>query len=131
VDYFGIPVPFMAAIGLEPVEHGTDDARTRLPFRAEWANRTGHVHGGMLMGALDFTMSAAARGKETDVAGLTTIEMKTSFVAPASAEVLVEARCLRRGRSIAFCEGEARAPSGELLAKASATFKLTRRKDEV
>jgi acyl-coenzyme A thioesterase PaaI-like protein len=37
-----------------------------------------------------------------------------------------EARCLRAGRSLAFCEGEIRDAAGELVAKAVGTFKLRR-----
>ena len=40
----------------------------------------------------------------------------------------IEARCLRRGASIAFCEGDVRRADGELVARATATFKIIRRR---
>ncbi len=129
-DYFGARIPFMEHIGLVPVSISLDHAKASLPFRRELANTTGYVHGGMLMGALDFTMSAAARSGRFAGIGIATIDMNTSFLAPATTDLLVEARCLRRGRSIAFCEGDVRNSTGDLVAKASATFKLVRKPPE-
>ncbi len=124
-DYFGLDIPFMAYLGLLPehIEQGL--ARTRLPQRPELANSRGDVHGGTLMSVLDFTLSAAARGRDAGI-GMATIDMTTSFLSPARGELLVEARCLRRGTSIAFCEGEIRDSSGTLVARASATFKIVK-----
>jgi uncharacterized protein (TIGR00369 family) len=126
VDYFGVTVPFMEYIGLVPVSVGADRAVTSLALRKELTNSTGNMHGGMLMSALDFTMSAAARSSHAAL-GLATIDMTTSFFAPAATDLMVEARCLRRGKSIAFGEGEVRNSAGEIVAKASATFKLMRK----
>lgn len=126
VDYFGTTVPFMEHIGLVPVTIRPDHASTSLPFRQALANRSGYVHGGMLMSALDFAMSAAARSTDLSAIRVSTIDMNTSFLAPAEGDLIVEARCLRRGKSIAFCEGDVRDGAGELVARASGTFKLMR-----
>ena len=53
--------------------------------------------------------------------------MTTHFIASASGDVIGTARCLRRGRSIAFSQGEVRDVNGLLLATATATLKLTPR----
>ncbi|HUH88026.1 MAG TPA: PaaI family thioesterase [Pusillimonas sp.] len=126
-DYFGLNIPYMAFIGLVPEQLTTESARTRLPYRADLANSRGDVHGGALMSALDFTLSAAARAHEPGT-GMATIDMTTHFLEPARGEVIIEARCLRIGASLAFCEGQALDLNGKLLATASATFKIVRRK---
>ncbi|OZI41270.1 phenylacetic acid degradation protein [Bordetella genomosp. 5] len=126
-SYFGLEIPFMSLLGLVPEQAGDGVARCRLPWRADLTNSRGDVHGGTLMSVLDFCLSAAARGHETDV-GMATIDMTTSFLSPGRTDLVVEARCLRRGMSIAFCEGEIRDASGELVCKASATFKVVRRR---
>ncbi|TFL10051.1 PaaI family thioesterase [Pusillimonas caeni] len=126
-DYFGLSIPFMASIGLVPEHLTTELARTRMPHRPDLANSRGDVHGGALMSALDFTLSAAARAHEPGT-GMATIDMTTHFLAPARGTVIFEARCLRIGASLAFCEGQARDEEGTLLATASATFKIVRRK---
>ncbi len=126
-DYFGLQIPFMASLGLIPEHLSTVLARTRLPHRPDLVNSRGDVHGGALMSALDFTLSAAARAHEANT-GMATIDMTTHFLAPARGTVIFEARCLRVGGSLAFCEGQARDEAGTLLATASATFKIVRKK---
>lgn len=126
-DYFGLTIPLMNLLGLVPERVGPDQARTLLPWRADLTNSRGDIHGGTMMAVLDFTLSAAARGGDPGL-GMATIDMTTSFISPGTTDLVIEARCLRRGASIAFCEGEVRGADGELLAKASATFKIIRRR---
>ncbi len=80
------------------------------------------------MSVLDFTLSAAARGSADGLEGMATIDMNTSFLSPGTGDLTIEGRCLRRGASIAFCEGDVRRADGELVARATATFKIIRRR---
>jgi len=125
-DFWGLCIPFMDALGVIPEHIEANYARTRLPYRDDLRNSRGHVHGGALMSVLDFTMSAAARGGMADKIGMATITMETRFMEPCLSDLIVTGRCLRRGRSIAFCEGEIHDPQGKLLCKASASFKVMR-----
>ncbi|ADP15662.1 thioesterase superfamily protein 6 [Achromobacter xylosoxidans A8] len=127
-DYFGLTIPFMHFVGLVPESIAPAYARTSLPWRADLTNSRGDVHGGTLMSVLDFTLSAAARGSADGTEGMATIDMNTSFLSPGTGDLVIEARCLRRGASIAFCEGEVRRADGELVARATATFKIIRRR---
>jgi uncharacterized protein (TIGR00369 family) len=126
-DYFGLTIPFMHFIGLVPESIAPAYARTSLPWRADLTNSRGDVHGGTLMSVLDFTLSAAARGSADGTEGMATIDMNTSFLSPGTGDLVIEARCLRKGASIAFCEGEVRR-ADELVARATATFKIIRRR---
>lgn len=117
----------MELLGLIPESIGPGHARARLPWRADLTNSRGVVHGGTMMSVLDFTMSAAARGHQLDL-GMATIDMTTSFLAPGDSDLIIEGKCLRVGASIAFCEGEIRNASGELVAKSSASFKVLKRR---
>ena len=123
-DYFGIDVPFMDTIGLEPLSLEDDVCRARLSWRCDLANSRGHYHGGTLMGALDYTMSAAARAHDRDNLGAATIDMNTQFYEPAVGVLDIEARCVRRGRAIAFCEAEARNAQGVVVVAARSVFRL-------
>jgi uncharacterized protein (TIGR00369 family) len=127
-DYFGLTIPFMHFIGLVPESIAPAYARTSLPWRADLTNSRGDVHGGTLMSVLDFTLSAAARGSADGTEGMATIDMNTSFLSPGTGDLVIEARCLRKGASIAFCEGEVRRADGELVARATATIKIIRRR---
>jgi uncharacterized protein (TIGR00369 family) len=122
--HFGRRVPFLSTLGLKAGEMRRDEATVQLPFRPDLANSAGALHGGALMGALDFAMSAAARAHDPGVM-VATIDMRTSFLRPAQQDTSIIAKCVQRGRSIAFCEARAFNAAGELVATASATFKLT------
>lgn len=123
-SYFGFFIPYLDLLGVEPILCENERAVTRLNLRSDLLNSRGHVHGGAIMSVLDFTLSAAGRSLNPLGLGLATIDMTTSCMEPGMTDLIFEARCLRRGGSIAFCEGEARDPDGKLIAKASATFKL-------
>lgn len=124
--YFGRIIPFLDLLGIEARAIARDSATVFLPHRPALANLTGHLHGGMLMTVLDFAMSAAARSGEGEGIAVATIDMTTSFIGGADADLTVEATCLKRGRSIAFCEARATTSDGRLIAKASGTFSLRR-----
>lgn len=122
--YFGIDIPFMRHLGLQS-EHIEDGyVRARLPMRAELLNSRGDIHGGTLMGVLDFLLSAAARSHDPIGYGVATIEMSTHFLDVARGNLIFEARTLRRGRSTAFCEGTATDANGTTVCVARATFRL-------
>lgn len=123
-DYFGIDVPFMRHIGLEPVSMELDACLTQLPHHAANVNSRGVVHGGVLMSALDFTLSAAARSHAPLDFSVVTIDLTTHFLNEAKSELQIEGRCVRRGKSITFCEGNVRDREGLIVTTARGVFKL-------
>lgn len=127
LGYFGIDVPFMHHIGLQSIGLEGNCCRTRLKLTRELVNSRGDIHGGALMSALDFTFSVVARAHDPLNMGAATIDMSTHFYEPAKSNVEIIAACKRRGKSIAFCEGEVRDGHGTVLAVARAVFKLVPR----
>lgn len=119
----------MRYIGLRVDTLETDFARTRLKLTDDLVNSRGDAHGGTMMSALDFTLSAAARSHDPQAYGVATIEMSTHFLAPARTDLTFEARVLRRGRSIVFCEGSTLDVDGTVVCTARATFRLLPLKD--
>lgn len=124
--YFGIDVPFMAHIGLVPLQMAEGLCRTRLDVAPNLVNSRGDIHGGSIMSAMDFTLSAAARSHDPLALGSITVDMTTHFYAPARSTLTIEGKCTRRGRSVVFCDGEAHDENGKLVAVARAVFKLVR-----
>jgi acyl-coenzyme A thioesterase PaaI-like protein len=58
---------------------------------------------------------------------MTTVQLQTSFLRPVprdTTEVLLTARVLRRGKSLAFGEISVRTPDGKLAAQATTTYAL-------
>lgn len=127
-DYFGLTIPYLDHLGVVPVKMGDGKCTARLPMRSELHNSRGEFQGGAIMSVIDFALSAAVRASSADVAGAATIDMTTSFLAPALSALTIEARVVKAGGSIAFCEAEAFDAGGALVARATATFKIFRRK---
>lgn len=123
-DYFGLAIPFLETIGLVPEQFDGGKSRTRLPLLSAVMNSRGEFQGGALMTALDFTMSAAARSSYAEPMAAATIDMTTTFLSPALSDLSIEATCIRSGRMLAFCDGEIRDAKGELVARATATFRM-------
>ncbi|WP_368855037.1 PaaI family thioesterase [Pantoea sp. 18069] len=117
----------MHHIGLESISLQGDGCHTRLKLKRDLVNSRGDIHGGALMSALDFTLSVVARAHDPLNVGAATIDMSTHFYAPAAADIDVFAVCKRRGKRIAFCEGEVKDAEGNVLAVARAVFKLVPR----
>jgi uncharacterized protein (TIGR00369 family) len=85
-------------------------------------NPQGSLHGGVLATAMDISMGHLLHR----VAGAgATLEMKIQFLAPVTAgTVRCEASFLRRGRSVSFLQSQARGANGDIVAHATATWKL-------
>jgi uncharacterized protein (TIGR00369 family) len=126
-DYFGLTIPFLEHIGVEPVSNEKGRCVARFPLIREVMNSRGEFQGGSLMAALDFAMSAAARSAYAEDMGAATIDMNCSFISPAKADLTVEANVIKAGKSLAFCEGEIRDAQGELVARSTGTFRMLSR----
>jgi uncharacterized protein (TIGR00369 family) len=113
---------FHGDLGLELTEwqHG----RAKFTFRPPAFVRSGDarlIHGGALATALDtaacFAVIAAVG------VDCSTIDLRTDFLRPASAEELsVVGTCLRAGRRFAVADANVIAPDGKLVATARGTF---------
>jgi uncharacterized protein (TIGR00369 family) len=86
------------------------------------------AHGGVVMSLADVALAVAARTMDASAKGAVTVAMSLTFIGAGQDRLVAEARCLRYGASLAFCEGEIRDRKGALVAKAVGTFKMRRGK---
>jgi len=101
-----------AALGLVKVEFQPQPA---------FGNMFGHIQGGFAVAMLDLPISFA--GLLRTQQWLPTLEIKTSFLAPAKLGTCVgEGRILRAGKSIVFAEGRLWGSDGKLAVHATATL---------
>jgi uncharacterized protein (TIGR00369 family) len=92
-----------------------------------FVNRGGRIYGGFLAAMLDGLCGHAVRSTTPTPVPQVTLELKTSFLGRADMGALIGEGWVRhRGKSIAFAEAELRREDGELVARASGTFKLGR-----
>jgi uncharacterized protein (TIGR00369 family) len=94
--------------------------------RPEHLNSFAVTHGGALMTLLDVTLATAARSLDY-ASGVVTIEMKTTFMQPASGALSGKGRLIHRTKSLAFTEGTVYDAEGRPCAHATGTFKYVRR----
>jgi len=110
------------------VRSTTDDSVTlALPVRARHVHAGGVVCGQTLMAAADTALVLAISHKLGGFRPQTTVQLQTSFLRPVGkdvAEVAVEARILKSGRSLVFGEVTLRLPGGEVAAHATSTSAL-------
>ena len=120
----GDPPPAFAHLGGEVVAVDPEAGTSEVHFfaRPEFCNRWGQVQGGFVTAMLDSTSAVAGIAKSGFTLVMPTIELKTSFIAPAPQGRLIgRGLALRIGRSVAFLEGELYDPDGTLLARGSFT----------
>jgi len=122
----GRHIPFASLLDVQMVEHGGGRAVLEVQLVPELLNSFGSAHGGVIMTILDIAMAVAARTRDPKAVGAITVEMKTSFLATGHGKLRIEGSCIQFGKSVAFCEGEARDAGGALVARASGTFMVRR-----
>ena len=104
-----------------------DTVTLALPVRARHVHAGGVVCGQTLMAAADTALVLAISHALGGFRPQTTVQLQTSFLRPVGkdvAEVAVEARILKSGRSLVFGEVTLRLPDGQVAAHATRTSAL-------
>jgi uncharacterized protein (TIGR00369 family) len=119
--------PFVLHLGVRLDSIEADRAQLAMPYRDELATIGDVVHGGALSALVD-TAAMAASWSAHDASGPlrgTTVGLSVDFVAAARGqEVKADARVIRRGKSLCFCDVDVTDRDGALVAKGIVTYKL-------
>ena len=122
--------PFMADLGVEPIEVGEGRVRTSLVLAPRHHQHTGVVHAGVIGAMADHTMGAAAQTMALEGHWVLTAEFKTSLLRAGRGQRLeCVAVVIKPGRQVSFTEAEVFAIDGDqrtLVAKASATMAVVK-----
>ena len=120
-------IPFVDLLGFELLRLEPGSSEIAITVREELTNSLGVAHGGLLMTLMDIAMAHAARSPVEaggEVLGtVVTIEMKTSFMRPATGRVVATGRRMHRTVTMAFCEASVLDARGHLVAHSTGTFK--------
>lgn len=116
--------PFYQLLGLEVLEREDGRSAVRLPYRAEFGNSRGDVHGGALSSLMDVTMSQALRSKLSPQAKIATIDLNIHYLAPGRGDVVGHGNVVRLGKSIATVEARIVGPDETCVACGLATFRI-------
>lgn len=127
---FGFHIPFTAHLGIELVQFAEGHSEVHLPSKPELLNSFSVAHGGVVMTMLDVAMASAARSFSPEM-GVVTIEMKTSFMAPAllsdKGPLVAKGELMQRTATMAFTQATLYDARGRACAHATGTFKYLKR----
>jgi uncharacterized protein (TIGR00369 family) len=124
---FETDLPVARLLGARPIACDPVAGRLTVEFspRPEFLNLLGWIQGGILTAMLDMAMSFAVLCTLDRHHVVPSLEIKTSYLAPAKLAPLIgEGRLLRKGRAIAFMEGRLLDADGNLLTTATGTGQI-------
>ena|ERR1700677_1404644 len=120
--------PFVRSLGIALTSFDTGWCETKLNVSPALQQQHGFVHGGVLITLADHTCGGAAASTVPDGKDIIAVEIKVSFLRPATAPVLIcRAEVLRTGKNIIFVEAAVMVerPEGRVIvAKASSTLAI-------
>jgi uncharacterized protein (TIGR00369 family) len=119
--------PFGSHLGFELLDWQDGQARLGLTVQPYMLNRSGLLHGGVIVALLDAAGGYA--GTFCTVPGNVrrgmTLSLSTSFIGQArSGRIVADAHVIGGGRSTFFVRVEVRSDTGELVAAGDCTYRL-------
>jgi uncharacterized protein (TIGR00369 family) len=120
--------PFFCLMGIELVNVEAGRAVLSMEIRGDMLNGVGWLQGGMLAALADEAMALALYPLLAENEGIATISESTTFIKGVRDGVIVaEGRVIKKGRRVAFTEGEVRTDNAEktVLSRTSAAFAVT------
>jgi uncharacterized protein (TIGR00369 family) len=117
--------PFNAYLGTQIVSHGQGHAEMALDLLPHHLNGRGVAHGGVITALLDSALGAAVISDIPREWWCATTSLTTQFIGGArEGRLTATGRVLRRGRSVAFADGEIRDDRGLLVASGNGIWHL-------
>lgn len=119
----GAPIASHVNMTLAKVDHGSVTFESR-PDESHY-NPIGMVHGGLVCTLLDSALGCAVHTTLPAGTGYTSIENKTNYLRPVSADsgpLTCTGRVVKPGRRVAFAEGEVTDVDGKTVATASGSL---------
>ena len=125
--YADVFAAWVRELDLEVRATSDDGVTLALPVHPRHVHVGGVMCGQTLMAAADTALVLAISHRLGGFRPQTTVQLQTSFLRPVGkdvAEVTVEARILKSGRSLVFVEVTLRLPDGQVAAHATSTSAL-------
>lgn len=117
------PIPYDAHMGFRLVSWTPEGAVVEVDVDQRFANPTGVLHGGVLMGLADSAMGLTVTGLLDAGQAGTNTDLQMRFLRPTKTGTLTAtARIVRKGRRVLVLECDVMDRAGRLVAKASSNF---------
>ncbi len=121
------PAPCSELLGISIVEVKPEGGRLKFQYQPSEAmtNPKGFVQGGFITAMLDDVMAPALLSTCEPETAIPTLEIKTCYIKGVKpGPVVAEGWIVKKTRTIAFMAAELSSLDGDLLATASATFRV-------
>ena len=124
--------PFLGFMGIryETIRDGY--ARFRMTIRPEYLQGAGLVQGGIMVAMADESIAHAVMPLLKENEGLTTVELKSNFLAPVrEGELLSEATVFKKGKSIIIGDCLIKDDRDRPVLRCTATFLIVTEKEKL
>ena len=123
--------PFLDFMEIEVEEMREGYARFRMPVRPEYLQGADSMQGGLIVAMGDEAIAHAMMTQLQPDEGLTTIELKSNFLAGVnSGELIAEATVFKKGSSLIIGDCLVTDNKGKNICRVSATFLLLKSRSE-
>ena len=121
--------PFLEFLDVTVMETSDGLARFKMPVRPEYLQGAKAMQGGLIVALADEAIAHAIMTRLAPDEGLTTIELKSSFLSGVSdGELIAEAIIFKKGRSLIIGDCIVTDGNGKSICRVSATFMLLKKK---
>jgi uncharacterized protein (TIGR00369 family) len=119
--------PYLSGLGIRIERYEPDEVTVRLPFREDLTNDGTYYHGGVIASVIDTAGAAAAWSNHDFDKGVraSTVAMSIQYVGACKrSDLLCEARAVKRGKELTFCEITASDTDGAIVAHGIQTYRI-------
>ena len=117
--------PYFSLLSIEVVSLEPGRSVLRMEVQEKHLQPYGMVHGGVYSSMIDAACFWAGYTEIEEPLGLTTVEMKLNYLAPASSGIFIaEGKVVKTGKTLCLSETTIAGQEGRLLAHGTATMML-------
>ncbi len=114
---------FNRLLGIDRIRSGAGRAEVALELKKELTNRRGVAHGGLITSLLDVALGSAVISGLRSEEWCGTVQLSVQFREPGvGTSLTARGRMMRRGRHVAFAEGEVVDDGNHIVATAHGTW---------
>ena len=119
--------PYFSLISMEVIEIGKGESRLEVIVQEKHLQPFGMVHGGVYSSLVDAAAFWAVYPEIDGDLGMTTVEMKLNYLAPASKGAMIaRGKSIRIGKTLCLGEASIENEKGLLLAHGTSTMMILR-----
>ena len=123
--------PFSRLLGMRCLVRENGTSRYEMTIGPDHLNRRGVAHGGVVTSLLDTALGASVVSTLSPEEWTGTLELSVQFREPVRPGLITaQGRLARRGKNVAFAEGEIRDASGRTLASAHGVWTIWPKKPD-